>query len=137
MESLLLAYRDEVAASGAYRIPAELVVPKRSQTGGILNGRLRFRRAVYRAYLPSGRWRVIMRGDRLDGVKINVDDRHLSSAERKHGDAQAALTTDVSRWHLIQLEAAAPGAALAEIELKPVSLVAAAGGRNPPPPGRN
>ena len=56
VESLLLAYRDEVAAVGRYQIPAALAVPSASLTGGMEGGRLRFRKAVYRAYLPSGRW---------------------------------------------------------------------------------
>ena len=58
LESLLLAYRDEVAAVGPYRIPVELVVPAQSRTSGMVKGRLPFRRAVYRRICPrvAGIW---------------------------------------------------------------------------------
>jgi hypothetical protein len=115
LESLLLAYRDEVTATGAYRIPVELVVPSLSRTNGMLDGRLRFRSAAYRAYLPSGRGSLVMRGDRLDGVKVSVDRRRLPSGAGRRGEVRFPLVTDVSRWHLIQLDAPAPGASLAEL----------------------
>jgi hypothetical protein len=137
LESLLLAYRDEVAATGEYHIPAELVVPAASRTSGMLNGRLQFRRAAYRAYLPSGRWSLTMRGDRLDGVKVTVDGRRLSAASGREDEVRLPLVTDVSRWHLIQLEASAPGAGLAELAWRPAPVAAPDRGRNHPSAGRN
>jgi hypothetical protein len=144
LESLLLAYRDEVAAAGRYSIPAELVVPRSSQTEGIARGRLRFRRAVYRAYLPSGRWVVMARGERLEGVQMWADGHRLSPAAGSDSERQFALTTGVSRWHLLQLKAIAPGAALAEVELAPAAQAVTralsprpAGRKNPPPRGNS
>jgi hypothetical protein len=117
LESLLLAYRDEVALLKEYRIPAELVVSRRSVTRGRSQGRLGFRQAVYRAYLPSGRWQIIPRGARLEGVKLRVNERPVAASGSSGGAPCFFLSTDVSRWHLIQLEAPRPGAALAEIAL--------------------
>ena len=122
VESLLLAYRDEVAAAGKYHIPAELRVPGQSRTSELAHGRLLFRRAAYRAYLPSGRWRLTARGERLDGLRMSADDRRLPSAGGSDRERGFALVTGVSRWHLIQLEATGPDAALAEIEVAPAPL---------------
>jgi tetratricopeptide repeat protein len=121
VESLLLAYRDEVAAVGQYRIPAELSVPGQSQTDGMAEGRLRFRRAAYRAYLPSGLWNLTARGERLEGLRVSADGQRLASAGGSGRDSRFALATGVSRWHLIQLEAREPGAALTEIEIAPAT----------------
>jgi hypothetical protein len=120
IESLLLAYRDEVAASAGYRIPAFMVVPAKSDVGGLLHGRLPFRRAVYRAYLPSGRWRLTARGAGLREVAVRVDQQPLRATGRG-GEVETVLTADVSRWHLLQWETKAPGAALAEIEIRPAA----------------
>lgn len=124
LESLLLAYRDEVALLKEYTIRVELVVPRRSVTSGKVQGRLRFRRAAYRAYLPSGRWQIIPRGAQLEGLKLRVDGRPVAASGSKGEPLRFLLSTDVSRWHLLQLEASRPGAALAEITLR----------RVPPPP---
>jgi hypothetical protein len=123
VESLLLAYRDEVAAVGKYKIPAELVVPGPSQTGEMAHGRLPFRRATYRAYLPSGRWSLIARGERLEGLRMSAEGQRLSSAGGSGGESRFALATGVSQWHLIQLEAKEPGAALGEIQIAPIPPV--------------
>jgi hypothetical protein len=129
VESLLLAYRDEVAAAGRYTIPAELVVPGQSQTGEIAHGQLRFRRATYRAYLPSGRWSVTARGQGLEGLRVSAEGQRLSAAGGSGGESRFALATGISQWHLIQLEAREPDAALAEIQVAPAPPGAGAAAR--------
>ncbi len=138
LESLLLAYREEVAALGAYRIPAELVVARQSVTSGMARGKLRFRRATYRAFLPSGPWRITARGDHLANTRVSLTGRRLSVAAGPGGELRGSITTDVSRWHTVQLETTAAGAALTEIVLTPVlsfadrAVAAARAGRNLP-----
>jgi hypothetical protein len=117
LESLLLVYREEVARLPQYRIPADLLVSRRSLTRGQLQGRLRFRKLAYRAFLPSGRWQITARGERLDGLRVSLDGRRLTPGAGSGDTIPASVATDVSRWHLIQLEAAEPDAALVEIFL--------------------
>ena len=64
-----------------------------------------------------------MRGDRLERVKVSVDERRLSTGGSSRGQILLPLTTDVSRWHLLRVEAPAPGASLAELWWKPAGQV--------------
>jgi hypothetical protein len=130
MESLLLAYREEVTASDGYRIPAELAVPGRSKMAGVSGGQLRFEHVAYRAYLPSGRWTLTLHGERLAGVKASLDGQRLTPGGGK--DPHFSLSTDVSRWHLIQLEATGSDAGLRELELTAATRPAAVAGRSSP-----
>jgi len=54
LESLLLAYRDEVAAAGAYRIPAALVIPRLSRARGMSGGRLEVDTHIVTGGEPGG-----------------------------------------------------------------------------------
>jgi hypothetical protein len=145
LESLLLAYREEIAMLRSYRIPVELVVPDQSAVRSIRAGRLPFRRAVYRAYLPSGPWTLTVRGEQLTGLRAKREGQDLRLIRNSSREPRFALTMGVSRWHLIQLEATSPGAALSEIELtaaKSPTGAAAGGstraeGRNEPRKSRN
>jgi hypothetical protein len=144
LESLLLAYREEIATLRSYRIPVELVVPDRSVVRSIAAGRLPFRRAIYRAYLPSGSWTLTVRGVHLTGLRATREGQDLRRIRSSGREARFTLAMGVSRWHLLELETTSPGAALSEIELtvgSPPGEVASGSprveGRNEPRPGRN